>query len=111
MNVKLKFYGLGINDNYQANVSIYEDGMLIYDGQTYNGELIICLNSNVRYRIIATSYGDIIDTYFSLTGKDVYYFFFNRSFINKNQSITFILRDYFYNLPIERGELILWQKL
>ena len=110
MNVRLKFYGLGINDNYQANVSIYNDDTLIYDGQTYNGELLVYLNPNTRYLIVASSYNDTINTYFSLTGSDIYYFFFRRSYISIDRSITFILKDYFYNLPIERGELILWQK-
>ena len=29
---------------------------------------------------------------------------------NDDNSITFLLTDYYYNLPIERGELILWQR-
>ena len=111
IEVKLKFYGLGINDNYQAIVSIYDMyGNLIYEGYTYNGILIICLDINHRYRLVANSLRDTIDTYFYINTY-AYLFFFRRSLLELNNSITLLLTDYYYNnLPIEKGELILWQK-
>lgn len=30
--------------------------------------------------------------------------------IVNTHNVTFILSDYYYNLPIEKGEIILWQK-
>lgn len=111
--IKLKFYGLGIGNNYQADIKIYDNyGNLVYDGQTYNGCLIICLEECKRYKLIANSCGDIINVCFYVYNNDIYNFFFNRSYINRNSnSITLILTDYYYkNLPIEEGELILWQR-
>ena len=112
MEIELKFFGLGINNNNQANVLIYDDlGNLIYDGQTYNGSLYICLNKNKAYRLIASICNEIIDTYFYVNNYK-YNFYFNRSLLYlNNNSITLLLTDYNYkNLPIEKGELILWQK-
>lgn len=110
MKVKLKFNGLGINNKNQANILIYDNfGNLIYNGQTYNGILNICLNENCVYHLIANSCSDKIDTYFYVNNYE-YIFNFKRSLIKQNNSITLLLTDYYYNLPIEKGELILWQK-
>ena len=108
-NVKLKFYGLGYNEYFQATICIYDDNKLIYDGQTYNGLLCICLGQNKKYKIIAKSLNEALIRYIYVDNIDNYYFFFNRSLIN-TMPITFTLKDYYYNLPIERGELILWQR-
>ena len=111
--VKLKFYGLGINDNYQAKIFIYDTcGNLVYEGYTYNGILIICLDINQKYKLIASSCGDVINTYFYVNCNYEYLFFFRRSLLEiNNNSINLLLTDYYYdNLPIEKGELILWQR-
>lgn len=110
MKVKLIFLGLGIKNNYQANILIYDSfGNLIYSGQTYNGMLNICLNKNGLYRLKAYINNDEIDKYLYINNNK-YIFCFNRSLLYLNNSITLLLTDYYYNLPIEKGELILWQK-
>lgn len=111
MKVKLKFYGLGINDKYQAKVLIYDlYDNLIYEGYTYNGYLTICLDANKSYKLIATSCGDVIRTNFYVKDYE-YLFFFRRSLFTPIRNVTLLLTDYYYdNLPISKGELILWQK-
>ena len=110
---KLKFIGVGIKDNCQAHVIIYDKySNIIYDGLTYNGILNISLKNNRAYKLIATTNNDIISTIFYVTyNKCEYKFIFNRSIYNNPSNIiTFLLTDYNYNnLPIEKGELILWQ--
>lgn len=102
MKIKLIFLGLGYNDINQADVKIYKCNNLIYEGLTYNNELKLCLEKDNVYTIKAISNNRIIYTSFYINS-DTYIFNFN------NNSVTFILKDD-YGYPIERGELILWQK-
>ena len=108
MVLKLKFFGLGIKDNLQSLVELYSDGKLIFSGLTYNGE--ICFN-NLDDGVYFMKASFLNETIVSLlyNKKSTYYFFFNHSYFSR-KIITFTLMDYFYSLPIERGELILWQK-
>lgn len=112
--VKLKFYGLGYKGLYQADVLIYDDcGNLIYKGKTYNNEIILKLKCKKVYKLIAISCGDIIKVLFYVKTNCQYFFSFKRAQINLDNytSITFLLTDYYYNnLPIERGEIVLWQR-
>ena len=102
------FRGLGYHNICQANILLYDDlNNLVYSGKTYNGKLKIRLNDNI-YRMIASINNEIIDTNIYVNGNNKYCFNFKRSIIYN--SITFILTDYYYNLPIERGELLIWQK-
>ncbi|MBQ2639400.1 MAG: hypothetical protein IJF92_01355 [Bacilli bacterium] len=110
--IKLIFTGLGYNNRFQAYTKIYNsNNKLIYEGKTYNGELELCLKKNNCYRLEAISKDEIIDIWFYVNKtRKCYLFKFRRSII-ENNPITFLLTDYYYsNLPIEKGELILWQK-
>lgn len=112
MNITLNFLGLGYNNINQADVLIYDDcNNLVYTKKTYNNKLNICLKKNKVYRVVAFSLNDRISTTIYINNNN-YCFRFNRSIINENSdSITFLLTDYYYdNLPIERGEIILWQR-
>ena len=105
MEVKLIFNGLGINNYFQANILLYDSyNNLIYDGQTYNGILNICLKQNSIYKLIANSNNEQIQKYIYINNYK-YVFYFERSLIKLNSSITLLLTDYYYNLPIEKGEL------
>lgn len=107
--ITLIFNGLGYHSICQANILLYDNlNNLIYEGKTYNGQLKIKLKRNSLYKIVVYINNELIETYI-YTINDKYCFSFNRSIIKYN-SITFILTDYYYNLPIERGELILWQR-
>ena len=106
MNVCLKFYGLGINDIMQAHIIISSNNNIVYEGDTYNGEIFVCLDENSIYKLYAYSYNEEINLFFYVDRLNSY-FYFPRSYI---RIITFKLLDYFYGNPIGKGELILWQK-
>ena len=109
----IEFIGLGLKEEYQAHVILYDNCYnIIYNGYTYNGCITVILNTNQAYKLKAVSLGDCISTIFYVNDKICEYkFIFNRSIYenNNDQTITFLLTDYNYNnLPIEKGELILW---
>lgn len=111
-NICLNFFGLGINDKIQAYIKIIDkDCEVIYEGFTYNAKLSVCVEINYAYQLIAISNNEVINLRFYVNKyRDNYYFYFPRSII-KNRIITFQLTDSFYkNLPIEKGEIILWPK-
>jgi len=109
--VTLKFIGTGYKDIYQANIKIYDmNNKLIYDCYTYNGYINIYLKECCYYKVNATLNDEILNGAIYIN-KDMYTFIFNRSYISNSTITTFILTDYNYNnLPIEKGELILWQR-
>lgn len=79
---------------------------IIYNEKTCSGRINLCLEKNKAYTLIATSNNRILKRVFLVDDKTNKFIF---SFYNYRK-ITFLLRDYFYNLPIKRGKLILWQK-
>lgn len=95
--VRLKFF----NAN-KVYIKILDHDYLVYEGLICN-EIELCLEEYKVYKIIAISNNTKLVTSFYVNDNYNYYFSFNRF-------IIFLLRDYYYNLPIERGELILWQK-
>ena len=105
-NVTLIFRGVGNNCKHQVLVNIYDNNQLICSRHTKNGSLDVCLDCNKSYLIRASimSYSLINSFYVdSNTSSLVFNFCIN------NRYIIFTLRDSYYNLPIESGELILWQ--
>lgn len=108
MILKLKFFGLGARNAYQASVKLFSHGKLVFDGMTYDGKICIDNLHDDLYFLEATFLNEKIKTPIYLSC-DNYCFFFEHSYFS-NRIITFTLLDYFYNLPIEEGELILWQK-
>ena len=110
-NIHLKFLGLGYNSSFQAFVRIYDlEDNLIYEGMTYNNILSINLNMCNCYKIVASFLSETLIKYICIGSMDTYIFIFDHAIFNDDNSITFLLTDYYYNLPIERGELILWQR-
>ena len=108
--ITIRFNGLGCNKYYQANILIYDDfNNLVYSGQTYNGEIKLKLLKNKVYKMYADSLNEKLIISFYVKDNNIYCFSFERNVIRIN-SIIFLLTDYYYNLPIERGELILWQE-
>lgn len=108
--IKLIFIGLGYNSINQAYIRIYDsNNNLVFNGITYNNELSLCLKKCNVYRLIAITSSIKLVTSFYVNSN--YKYIFNLNGINNNP-ITFKLTDFNYkNLPIERGELLLWQKL
>ena len=115
-SVELIFLGLGCNNYYQANIEIYDGNCLVLNKKTYNGRLKVYLKCNKKYRIITSNGLNTINNnlYIIPNIRKYYYVFSNMYYINSSQSsnkITFLLSDANYiNLPIEKGEMILWQK-
>ncbi len=103
--ITICFQGLGYNNKIQANVKIYnKNKKLIINQNTYNNKINVCLKEKEIYHLIAKSFNQIINTYIYIN-TNRYYFSFQKKII-KNNLITFLLKDYYYNLPIERGKLI-----
>ena len=113
-SVELYFFGLGCNDLYQANIKIYDGKHLIVNKKTYNGKVIVCLKPDKKYLLIAESNFSKIISYLNITSlQNKYYYIFSNAYCNatNNRIITFLLTDYNYvNLPIEKGEMVIWQK-
>lgn len=109
-NIKiLKFIGAGCNDKYQVKVKIYCNSKKIYEGITYNGIIKVDLKEGNIYKVKAYFLNEKINTYLYVTKKCKYTFIFTHALYN-SRTITISLVDLYYNLPIERGEIFLWQK-
>ena len=114
--VTLRFIGVGYNNLYQAKVIVYDNkGCLVASGTTYNGTITFCLREKYFYNVVATFCNEKINKYFYINNNNNYIFVFNHAYMKQNMPsqriITFLLNDANYaNLPIEKGEIILWQK-
>ena len=104
--VILKFYGLGYNDIFQANVKIYNNkNQCILNTKTYDNIVVCSLEEKQVYLIEAISQSEIIRQKIYVDNNK-YCFFFPRSIVRN--IFTFQLTDFYYeNLPIEKGEIIL----
>jgi hypothetical protein len=108
--MKIKFAGLGIENEYQAYVKVYDGDELVFEGFTVNGEVCLHLKKNKVYRVWAKFFDEVINTSIYTSDCD-YVLFFEHSILEpplEPQTVTFLLRDFYYDIPIERGEIILW---
>jgi len=106
-NIILKFLGTGLLDKYQAHVKVYDDKNIYYCGNTYNGEIHISLEENKSYKVLATFGNEVISRVFYVTNQKIYFFYFNNIIYIPYRLVTFQLKDYYYNIPIMKGEIIL----
>lgn len=95
--VRLKFFNAD-----KVKIKILDHDYIVYEGLICN-EVKLFLEEYKVYKIIAIFNNTKLVTSFYVNDNYNYYFTFNRI-------IIFLLRDFYYNLPIERGELTLWQK-
>lgn len=111
-NICLKFHGLGYGNSYQCLVRVYDvGGNLINQGFTYDGMINFNLCVNQGYRISAIFLNEIINEYFYVSSLHDCYTFAFPHVIVMMKTVNFLLTDYYYdNLPIERGNILLWQK-
>lgn len=107
--VTLKYKGLGYKDNNQAYVKVFFYNNIIYEGITYNGELCINLDIGQIYVIEATFHNEVLRNIIYVNQYSYNFVFYHNLF--KRKTITFSLKDYYYNIPIKKGELFLWQKM
>ena len=106
--ITIKIIGLGYQNKYQAHIKIYDKSCLIIEKDTYNGKIEVCLEENKAYKLIAIIKNRILNIVFYIDEKRDCYIFEIR---NIPKPITFYLTDFYYeNLPIEKGEIITWQK-
>ena len=112
-NIKLIFLGAGYQDNYQGNIEIYDlSNKLISKGITYDGKYCFNGYENTFYKVNAIFNGDILSNVFYVNRDNIYYFTLRNIVIqNRRRTIIFLLTDLNYaNLPIENGEIVLWQR-
>ena len=110
----IKYVGAGYQDYFQPYIEIYNKyNECIYSGYTYNGKITVCLKIGTYYKIKAFLNGQIINNVFYTNYyQKSYSFVLTHTLKRQNQNnITFLLTDKnYFNLPISKGELILWQK-
>ena len=106
-SITIKFLGTGLLDNYQAFVKIYDNDNIYYCGKTFNGEIKIKLQENKAYKILAIFRNGVINTSFYVTCQNTYIFYFNNIIQIPQRKVTFLLKDFNYEIPIMKGEIIL----
>ena len=101
--VTFKFIGLGF---HQIHIKVLDNNMnTVYSTSTINNKIDLCLEENNSYLLIARVKNTVLKRVICIdekTNKFIFSFYI--------RIITFLLKDYYYNLPIKKGELILWQK-
>ena len=111
--ISIKFIGAGYKNNNQVKVKIYDTyNNLVFQGNTYDSKLSVSLKTNNVYIVKARFINEktCIPIY---TSNDNFTFILNHNIISNSEqsgTVTFLLTDYYYNLPIEKGEILLWQK-
>ncbi len=110
-NVTIRLLGVG-NSIFQPEVVIYDEfGSLVYSGYAYNGMGQVMLCCNRCYRVIAKYCCAQTVAVIYIGKNDIYGINMNTCCQNDENLVTFTLSDANYsNLPIEKGEVILWQR-
>ncbi len=82
-----------------------ENDNLLYEKETNNGMIKVYLKRNKGYKLIVRNGNQILMTSFYVDCINKFVFSLN-SIVNN--SVTFLLTDYYYdNLPIMKGEILL----
>ena len=106
IKITFKILGTGFNNYYQADIKIYDDNNLIYDGRTYNGKIMVYLNKNKVYSIYIRLFNTCLITSLYVLNQDLIIINLNQE-VNNNL-VTFLLTDYHYdNLPIMKGVMLI----
>ena len=110
--VELYFRGSGVCNVFQPKVYLYDCHYNILEqGKTKSGYISFCLKKGYYYfRAFLNDY-KIAGVITVNKERNKYVFAFPWAiYKTDNRTITFLLMDEVYHLPIERGEIILWQK-
>ena len=84
-------------------LKIFNNNDLLFDNYICNGDSI-CLEENNFYRINIYSDNTSFNTSIYVNDKTNYFIF------NLNRRVTFLLQDDYYDMPLEKGDILLWQK-
>lgn len=107
----IKIFGLGLGNEAQAILILKDDNNeILYEEKTYNGKAEFCLIPNRLYQLLIISKYNRKKIVFYVDNKRCCYCFniFNDLIPKK---VIFQLTDAnYFNLPIEKGELVLWLK-
>lgn len=105
MKLVIKCFMCNTIDIYEYNIRIYDKHKrLIYESPTKDGKLVLNLKKDL-YIIKVNFKNNLLCRVIYCNRKcNCINFYFER-----NIPITIKLVDKYYNLPIEKGELILWQ--
>ena len=110
MDLEIICLETGYKNYNQADIRIYDNNdILICNKKTYNGKTNILLNKNKYYKIYAKLNNNKIFLYYKIVNNKLIIPFCNNK-IKQNNVITLQLTDYYYNMPIEKGLITLWQK-
>lgn len=116
-NIKIRFLGVGYNEYCQPFVCVYDEcNNLIYEGCAYNACISIDACVGSLYRVVAkTNNSRIFGAFYVNCRENLYTLAFPNAFYEAEEEeeeiVTFRLTDYYYeSLPIERGEILLWQE-
>ncbi len=114
-NITIRIIGLGYYNKCQACIKIINNcNKCVFEGKTYNGRINACLNVNQCYYINVFFFGGKIRKKIFISYLlDTYTIILPNALVRQrlNNNITFLLTDRNYlNLPIESGEVILWQR-
>lgn len=110
-NVTIRLLGVG-NSIFQPEVVIYDgSGCIVYSGCAYNGMVQVMLCCDRCYKVIARCCLAQTAAVIYIGKNDIYGINMNTCCQNDENLVTFTLSDANYsNLPIEKGEVILWQR-
>ena len=110
MIVEINCLGTGYKNYNQAYIKIYNKcNKLIRSQKTFNGRVSIFLNKDEYYKIYSSLNNTTKFVYFKVNNNKLNISFYN-NYISYNHNITLYLTDYYYNMPIEKGFITLWQK-
>ena len=111
--VELYFRGSGACNVFQPKVYLYDCHYnLIESGKTKSGHISFCLKKGYYYFNAFLNNYKIAGVIVVNKKSNKYVFAFPWAIYSRlnSRTITFLLMDEVYHLPIERGEIILWQK-
>lgn len=112
--VCLQFMGMGIKQKCQAKVVVCDlRGCMVAKGVTKNGIFCFTAKEKSFYKIKYSINGLVNNKTIYINNNNYYPLMYQGMFVNqtnRSKAITFLLTDSFYhNLPINKGEMVLWQ--
>ena len=107
--IVIQFMGMGVCDKCQAKVTVFDlNGCKVTSGYTKCGRFVFCGKDRVFYKIKYTING--ITNFKTIYANSNYYPIMYQGIISSRPIAFLLTDDYYANLPIKKGEMMLWQK-